>query len=220
MRDLVLNRRSGRRTTIATFLLHHQAACLARPAAAGEALPSLMRYTRPLSVCSETRLRPSFLRTTPARKPRTECCCHSVAVTREAIVAPAGVRSIAMMRACLVLGPAAGTGLDDAGAGRLRDTGLATFRAVERVAAFDLDFGLVMGSSEVCATPSVAPPQPRPAKHPAGPDPKARLSRPKSPQQRSDHARKPVISEQDSCSLAWMIALMSGLSRERYRTVS
>src|SRR5260370_38674804 len=129
MGDLVLNRRSGRRTTIATFLLHHQAACLARPAAAGEALPSLMRYTRPLSVCSETRLRPSFLRTTPARKPRTECCCHSVAVTREAIVAPAVVRSIAMMRACLVWGPAAGTGLDDAGPGRLRDTGLAPFRA-------------------------------------------------------------------------------------------
>src|SRR5258708_38307272 len=39
---------------------------------------------------------------------------------------------------------------DDAGAGRLRDTGLATFRAVERVAAFDMDFCLVMGASEVC----------------------------------------------------------------------
>src|SRR5258708_34091102 len=147
-------------------------------------------------------MRPSCLRTAPARKPRTECCCHSVAVTREAIVAPAGVRSIAMMRACLVLGPAAGTGLDDAGAGRLRDTGLATFRAVERVAAFDLDFGLVMGSSEVCATPSAPPPQPRPAKHPAGPTPQATPSAPKSPQQRSDQAQKPVNSEQYSCSHA------------------
>src|SRR6202140_4909008 len=49
------------------------------------------------------------------------------------------------------------------------------------------------------------------ASYRAGPDPEARLSRPKSPQQRSDQARKPVISEQDSCSLA----LMSGLSRER-----
>ena len=47
---------------------------------------------------------PSFLRTTPARNPRTECCCQSVAVMIAAIVAPAGVRSIAMMRACLVLG--------------------------------------------------------------------------------------------------------------------
>src|SRR6266516_7666672 len=53
-----------------------------------------------------------------------------------AIVAPAGVRSIAMMRACLVSGPAAS--LDDAGADRLRDAGLAVFRAVERVAAFGL----------------------------------------------------------------------------------
>jgi transposase InsO family protein len=38
------------------------------------------------------------------------------------------------------------------------------------------------------------------ADHPAGPDPEARLSRPKSPQQRSDQKRKPVNSEQDSCS--------------------
>jgi hypothetical protein len=48
-----------------------------------------------------------------------------------AIVAPAGVRSIAMMRSCLVSGPSAG--LDDAGAGRLRETALAVFRAVERL---------------------------------------------------------------------------------------
>src|SRR5260221_2581835 len=93
----------------------------------------------PLSVCSETKLSPRFLRTIPARKPRTECCCQSVAATRDAIVAPAGVRSIAMMRACLVSGPAAGP--DDAGARRLRETDLAVFRAVERLAAFGLDFG-------------------------------------------------------------------------------
>src|SRR5512140_3478278 len=102
----------------------HQAACLTRLAPA-EA-PSLMRYTRPLSVCSETRLSPSFLRTTPARKPRTECCCQSVAVMIAAIVAPVGIRSIAMMRACLVLGRTAD--LDDAGADRLRDGALAVFR--------------------------------------------------------------------------------------------
>src|SRR6266550_3450950 len=54
------------------------------------------------------------------------------------------------------------------------------------------------------------------ASYRTGPDPEARLSRPKSPQQRSVQARKPVISEQDSCSLA----LMSGLCRERYCTVS
>src|SRR3981189_2449185 len=121
-----------------------------------------MRYPRPLSLCSETRLRPSFLRTTPARKPRTECCCQSVAVMIAAIVVPVGIRSIAMMRACLVLGRAAD--LDDAGAGCLRDTGLAVFRVVERGTAFGLGLGLVMGSSKVHATQSPAPPPPPPCK--------------------------------------------------------
>src|SRR5712664_4130725 len=91
-----------------------------------------MRYTRPLSVCSETRLSPSFFRTTPARKPRTECCCQSVAVMIAAIVAPVGVLSIAIMRACFVFGRAAD--LDDVGADRLRDWGLLVFRGAGRVA--------------------------------------------------------------------------------------
>src|SRR5258707_5835994 len=95
------------------------------------------------------------------RKPRIECCCHPVAATRDAIVAPADVRSIAMMRACLVCGPVAG--LDDACADRARDLGLLIFRAVERVAALGLVLGLVMGSSEGPAAPCAAPPQPRPA---------------------------------------------------------
>src|SRR5260370_17068096 len=81
-----------------------------------------------------------------------------------AIVVPVGIRSIAMMRACLVLGRAAD--LDDAGAGCLRDTGLAVFWAVERGAAFGLDLGLVMGSSEVDPTKSAPPPQPRLRKTP------------------------------------------------------
>ena len=120
-----------------------------------------------------------------------------------AIVAPVGNRNMAIMRACLVSGPAAG--FDDASAGRLREAGLAVFRPVERVAAFDLDLGLVMGSSEVDATPSAAPPQPRLGKSPAGQDPEARLNRSRSPQQRSDQARKPVNSEQDSCSCSLVL---------------
>jgi hypothetical protein len=52
----------------------------------------------------------------------------------------------AIMRACLVSGPA--VSLDDAGADRLRDTGLAVFRAVDRAVAFGVDLGLVMGSSK------------------------------------------------------------------------
>ena len=50
-------------------------------------------------------------------------------------------------------------------------------REVELTAAFGLDLGLVMGSSEVRATPSAAPPQPRRANHPAGRDPMGRLGR-------------------------------------------
>jgi hypothetical protein len=83
----------------------------------------------------------------PARKPRTECCCQSVTAMIAATVAPAGFLSIAMMLACLVSGRAPDS--DDAAAERLRDMGLAVFRAVERVADFGLDLGLVMGSSKV-----------------------------------------------------------------------
>src|ERR1700722_4061196 len=153
-----------------------------------------MRYIRPLSVCSETRLRPSFLRSTPARKPRTECCCQSVAVMIAAIVVPAGARSSAMMRACLVSGRI--TVFEDEGTSRVRDLDLLVDREVERAAAFSFDLGLVMGSSEVGATPSAPPPQPRRANHPAGCDPLGRLGRPQPAQQRSDQGRKPVISEQ------------------------
>src|SRR5215475_6072004 len=51
---------------------------------------------------------PSFslrrLRTTPARKPRTECCCQPVTSIIEAIVAPAGDCSIAITRECFEFG--------------------------------------------------------------------------------------------------------------------
>jgi hypothetical protein len=70
-------------------------------------------------------------------------------------------------------------GLDAAGADRLREAGLPGFRTFERVAAFGFELGLVMDSSEICATPSAAPPQPRLAKsQPAGQDPEAGCNRP------------------------------------------
>src|ERR1700736_2164787 len=125
----------------------HQAACFTRSAAPDEALPSLIRETRPLSVDSETRFKPSFLRTTPARKPRTECCCHSVAVMIAAIVAPAGVRSSARMRTCLVSGRVEIFG--DERADRELDLDFLVVRGAERVEALDLDLDFVMGSSEV-----------------------------------------------------------------------
>src|SRR5258705_1636828 len=88
-----------------------------------------------------------------------------------AIVVPVGVRSIAMIRACLVSGRIAV--FED----EVRVLDLLVDREVERAAAFGLDLGLVMGSSEVRATPSAAPPQPRRANHPAGRDPMGRLGR-------------------------------------------
>src|SRR5713226_9249818 len=64
-----------------------------------------------------------------------------------AIVAPAGVRSIARMRACLVSGRV--TVFEDEGADRERGLDLLVVRAAERVEALDFGLDLVMGSSEV-----------------------------------------------------------------------
>jgi len=53
-----------------------------------EAVPVTMRYTRPPSVFSDSSLSPSFLRTTAAKNPRTECGCQpsprQVAESRDA----------------------------------------------------------------------------------------------------------------------------------------
>src|SRR6266404_9486806 len=53
------------------------------------------------STFSEVRLRPSFFLTIPAKKPRTECCCQSVAFIMAAMVVPFGWRSIASTASCL-----------------------------------------------------------------------------------------------------------------------
>jgi hypothetical protein len=142
-----------------------------------------------------------------------------VAVMMATIVVPAGARSIARMRACLVSGRVAD--FEGEGAVRVRDLALPVSRAAERVADLALDLSF-MGSSEVHATPSAAPPQPRPSKHPAGQDPKACLSRPKSPQQCSDRTRKPVNSEQDYCSIngsSWLLDQQFESHSLRHRTV-
>lgn len=123
-----------------------------------------------------------------------------------AIVVPAGIRSIAMIRACLVSGRIAV--FKDEGANRKRVLDLLVDREVERTAAFCLDLGLVMGSSEVRATPSAAPPQPRRANHPAGRDPR-RLGRTQPAQQRSDQGRKPVISAQIVAGVAKILPSVS-----------
>jgi hypothetical protein len=79
------------------------------------------RYTRSPSVFSDSSLSASFLRTTAAKNPRTECGCQPVQVMIVAMVAPLGRRSSASTRACfefarLVCSPlrACGRTLDEA----------------------------------------------------------------------------------------------------------
>ena len=117
-----------------------------------------------------------------------------------AIVAPAGVRSIARMRACLVSGRVEVFG--DECTDREGDLSLLVVRAAERVEVLDLDFDLdfVMGSSEVMRRHPPHHLSPARAIPRQGKTPKRAFATSKSPQQRSDPTRKPVKSEQDSCS--------------------
>src|ERR1700732_4821709 len=117
-----------------------------------------------------------------------------------AIVAPAGVRSIARMRACLVSGRVEIFG--DECADRERGLDLLVVRAAARVGAFVLDFNLdfVMRSSEVMRRHPPHHLSPARVKPRQGKTPKRAFAPSKSPQQRSDRTRKPVKSEQDNCS--------------------
>src|ERR1700692_1038550 len=63
-----------------------------------------MRWPPPFS---ETIFNVSFFLTTPAKKPRTECCCQSVAFMIAAIVVPLGWRSSASTISCFEEGGAA-----------------------------------------------------------------------------------------------------------------
>src|SRR6266511_1579537 len=64
-------------------------------------LPETMRYRRSPSVFSDSSVSLSFLRTTPAKNPRTECCCQPVAFMMAAMVVPLGWLNIANTFACL-----------------------------------------------------------------------------------------------------------------------
>src|ERR1700692_2766268 len=99
------------------------------------------------------------------RRPVT---CRDICYSR---LSPIGF--IAMMRSCLVADRI--VIFEDEGANRARVLDLLVDRDVERTAALGFDLGLLMESSEVRATPSAAPPQPRRANHPAGRDPMGRL---------------------------------------------
>src|SRR5438105_3901257 len=56
------------------------------------------------SIFSERSASFSFLRTVPAKKPRTECFCHPVALTSRSRLAPPGCRSRARIWFCLECG--------------------------------------------------------------------------------------------------------------------
>ena len=64
--------------------------------------PAVTRYMRSPSAFSDVSVKPSFLRTTPAKKPRTECCCHPVVFMIAAIVVPLGCLSSPTTVSCLV----------------------------------------------------------------------------------------------------------------------
>src|ERR1700723_2725061 len=104
---------------------------------------------------SETRFSLSFFLITPARKPRTECCCQSVAFMIAAIVVPFASRSIASTASCLEEDGAAAFGdagfdvtvLDEAvdlDRVALSLVGLFSARAGLRAALADLDFDVLV----------------------------------------------------------------------------
>jgi hypothetical protein len=128
-----------------------------------------------------------------------------VAVMIAAIVAPAGVRSIARMRACLVSGRVEVFG--DECADRERGLDLLVVRATERVEALDLDFdsNFVMGSSEVMRR--------HPPHHfgPTGANPgRARPQSAHSPLQ-SHHSNAPIESVSQS-NLSKIVALLIAIA--------
>ena len=105
-----------------------------------------MRYGRAL--IGPGALRPSFLRTTPARKPRTECCCQPVAAMMAAIVVPARSWSIATTCACLVPARVLASTPEAAPTGTVRFDDLRLAVGCERVTVLGLDFVLAMGPSQ------------------------------------------------------------------------
>jgi hypothetical protein len=75
------------------------------------ASPLITRYTRRPSITVESKLSLRRLQITPARKPRTECCCQLVAFINASRVVPLGERNISIAVDCFV--PARlGSGLD------------------------------------------------------------------------------------------------------------
>src|SRR6185295_16853712 len=111
---------------------------------------------------SDSSLSLSFLRTTPAKNPRTECCCQPVHCMMLAIVAPPGRLSKPSTRACFEFARVG------AGFPVLREVPFA--RALDEDRIFLLRGGLLLdmsNSSRSCRRNS-APPPPKPRGGPGG----------------------------------------------------
>src|ERR1700677_3648085 len=91
---------------------------------------------------------------TPARKPRTECCCHSVAAIIAATVAPDDARSIVISRACLLSARAAV--IDDRTFDCVSDLRTAILLLGERDIFVRADLGLGMGGRPASLSVCVA----------------------------------------------------------------
>src|SRR5258707_11361026 len=119
-----------------------------------------------------------------------------------AIVAPAGVRSIARMRACLVSGRVEVFG--DECADLERGLGLLVFRVPERVVALAFDLDLVMESSEVMRRHPPHHLSPAQAKPRQGKTPKRAFAT------SSHHSNAPIKPESQS-NLSKIVALFSAI---------
>src|SRR6266513_2167263 len=130
----------------------------------------------------------SRLRTTPARKPRTECCCQPVACIMAAIVDPAGDCSMVMTRDCFEPGlaflPLASNAV---GCGVFAATAAALDPADRFLADFDME---ILRSVDSGVAPHHR--SPTSAIKPAEQDLRALLA-PKRGHYRSNHGRMPVL---------------------------
>src|SRR4029077_20675822 len=121
---------------------------------------------RSLPTFSESSLSLSFFLTTPAKKPRTECCCQSVAFMIAAMVVPFGCRSIPRTVSCFddalvgltaaFLGAAALDAAGDWVALRFPEALMVPGRLVPRFATLDFDLLVAIWLSLMSTTASRA----------------------------------------------------------------
>src|SRR5215467_10804602 len=131
--------------------------------------PAATRYMRSPSAFSDVSVKPSFLRTTPAKKPRTECCCHPVAFMIAAIVVPLGCLSSPTTVSCLVSPRVEAEATFSSFAGFFARSASAIF-VLSGVVRCDISEFLPVATAQ-----APSPPKPRTGQKPAGQDPQARM---------------------------------------------